>query len=56
MNKLKAKLIYLEPEIAEKLRKRAYVNRTNQTTIIKNALDFYFMSPEQRRKEEELSK
>ena len=46
------KQFIFEKELADQLRKMAYLNRCTETSIIKNALKFYFKTPEQRHVEE----
>jgi len=50
--KLTRKQFLFEIELAENLRRMAYVNNCTQTDIVKNALNFYFKTPEQRHVEE----
>ncbi len=40
------KQFIFEKELAEQLRKFAFVNRSTQTNVVKNALRFYFKTPE----------
>ena len=44
--KFVAKLVNLDPILAEQLRQLAFVNRCSQMSIIKKALLFYFKHPE----------
>lgn len=46
----------LPEEINEQLRKFAFVNRISKSLIVRNALLFYFKTPEQRHIEEEKCK
>jgi hypothetical protein len=41
------KQFIFERKLAENLRKMAYVNRCTETSIVKNALNFYFSHPEE---------
>lgn len=48
--------ITLPVDLSESLRRFAYVNRTTKSQIIRDALNFYFKTPEEQQKERDKCK